>query len=304
MDSTPRRAFTLVELLAVIAIIGILVALLLPAIQAAREAARRTSCKNNLKQIGLAVANFESTRGYLPAGADWEAGKIARGSALIFILPYLEDNAIYDAFDFKKDDVDDAVFPGTDQRVGSTQISIYECPSDSHEIVSWPLHNYSASRGPTDLANNPDCACDFPWRDFAMAPDGDHRNFAGPFTRLGTKIKLRQITDGMSQTIFFGEIRPTCSSHGLNGWAKSNNGNGYCSTLVPINFDTCDADAVDPCHRPCNWNTEVGFRSAHVGGAHFLLGDGAVRFIEENIDYMTYQYLGAKDDGHPIQNAI
>ena len=137
-----------------------------------------------------------------------------------------------------------------------------------------------------------------------MAPDGDRRTFAGPFTRLGTKTKVKQITDGMAHTIFFGEVRPVCSSHGLNGWAKSNNGNGYCSTLIPINFDTCNAEAADPCRRPCNWNTEVGFRSAHVGGAHFLLGDGAVVRISEDIDYMTYQYLGAKNDGEVIRESF
>jgi len=293
----------LVELLVVIAIIGILIALLLPAIQAARESARRTECANNLRQIGVAVSNFESTHGYLPAGAEWEEGKIARGSALIFILPYLDETVIYQAYDFKKENVDDEVYPGTNRRIGATSIPTYVCPSDTYESVEWPLHNYSASRGPTDVGDNPDCFCDFPWRKFAMAPDGDRKNFAGPFSRLGTKCTLRQITDGMSKTIFFGEIRPVCSWHGLNGWAKSNNGNGYCSTLTPINFDTCNADAVDPCHRPCNWNTEAGFRSFHVGGANFLMGDGAVRMLDENIDYMTYQYLGAKNDGHVNDNS-
>jgi prepilin-type N-terminal cleavage/methylation domain-containing protein len=304
MDGTSRRAFTLVELLVVIAIIGILVALLLPAIQAAREAARRTGCTNKLKQIGLAVTNFESARRQLPAGANWEAGKVARGSALIFILPYLEETVIYEAYDFTRLDIDNELFPGTNQRIGDTPIPAYICPSDSHESVSWPLHNYSASRGPTDLSDNPNCFCDFAWRSFAMAPDGDRQKFAGPFSRLGTTTKVRQITDGMSRTIFFGEIRPLCSSHGLNGWAKSNNGNGYCSTLVPINFDTCNAEAVDPCHRPCNWNNEAGFRSSHAGGTYFLMGDGAVRFMEDTIDYQTYQYLGAKNDGQPISEPL
>ena len=135
---------------------------------------------------------------------------------------------------------------------------------------------------------------------FATAPDGDRRHFAGPFSRLGTPCKISQVVDGLSQTIFFGEIRPVCSSHGLNGWAKSNNGNGYCSTLVPINFDTCDENATDLCHRPCNWNTEVGFRSAHPGATNFLLGDGSVQLLSDDIDYVTYQYLGGKDDEHPI----
>jgi len=297
------HGFTLVELLVVIAIIGVLIALLLPAVQAAREAARRTSCSNHLKQIGLAVTSFESTHRYLPAGADWEPEKIARGSVLIFLLPYLELSNIYDAYDFKQANIDDAVFSGTSERIGSTPIETYVCPSDSHDEVPWPLHNYSASRGPTGLANNPACPCDFSWQDFALAPDGDRYNFAGPFSRLGSECEVRQITDGMSHTIFFGETLPACSSHGLNGWAKTNNGNGYCSTLIPINYDTCNANDVDPCHRPCNWNTEVGFRSSHSGGAFFLMGDGAVRFLQDNIDFQTYQYLGAKSDGHSTDDS-
>lgn len=293
--------FTLVELLVVIAIIGVLIGLLLPAIQAAREAARQSACKNNLKQIGLAISNYESTRRTLPAGAEWEPGKLARGSALITILPYIEEKVLFDAYDFSKSDIDNEVLPGTNQRIGATLIATYLCPSDSATDADWPLHNYAASRGPTDVADNPACLCNFPWRASAMAPDADPRKFAGPFTRLGTRVKVSQITDGLSHTIFFGEIRPSCSSHGLNGWGKTNNGNGYCSTLVPINYDTCSPSAVDACRRPCNWNTEVGFRSNHSGGVHLLFGDGAVRLIGESIDYQTYQYLGAKNDGFPVQ---
>ena len=133
-----------------------------------------------------------------------------------------------------------------------------------------------------------------------MAPLDSPGNFAGPFTRIGTAAGLQQVSDGLSKTIFFGEVRPACSEHASNGWATSNNGNGYCTTLIPINFDTCNEDAADPCQRPCNWNTEVGFKSAHPGGAQFLLGDGSIRFLPEDIDHQAYQYLGAKNDGQPI----
>ncbi len=85
-----------------------------------------------------------------------------------------------------------------------------------------------------------------------------------------------------------------------NGWAASNNGSGYCTTLIPINYDSCSPDHPDPCHRPCNWNAEVGFKSSHEGIAHFLLGDGSVRAISENIDHQVYQYLGAKNDGKVV----
>ena len=90
------------------------------------------------------------------------------------------------------------------------------------------------------------------------------------------------------------------SAAARNGWATTNNGSGYCTTLIPLNFDTCDPAAVDPCRRSCNWNTEVGFRSAHPGGGQFLLGDGSVRFIAETIDYLSYQAVGGKSDGSPV----
>lgn len=303
IESRPA-AFTLVELLVAIAIIGMLVMLLMPAIQAAREAARRARCMNNLKQIGIAVASYETARGHLPQGADWKQSQRSGGSALIFILPYLDQHHIYNAYDFRQPDIDHAVFPGTDTAIGSTSISTYICPSDSRDEVSWPVHNYAASRGPTELANNPDCPCDHPWKDLALAPVADHQLFSGPFTRLGTRVRVKEIIDGLSNTIFFGEIRPDCSIHAQNGWAKTNNGNGYCSTLIPINFDTCNQLADDPCRRPCNWNTEAGFRSAHPGGAYFLMGDGSVRFISQDIDHPTYQYLGAKNDGQKVHANI
>ena len=113
--------------------------------------------------------------------------------------------------------------------------------------------------------------------------------------------RLADVAHGLSSTIFFGEVRPRCSEHARNGWATSNNGNGYCTTLIPINYDTCNDNATDPCRRPCNWNTEVGFKSAHVGGSQFLLGDGSVHFVSENIDHLTYQALGGKQDGKVAQ---
>lgn len=299
-----RRGFTLIEVLLVVAILGILVALLLPAIQAAREAARRSACINNLKQIGLAIQNYESADGAFPPGAKW--GRLAppdkrkrHGSALVHVLPYLERQNLYDAFDFSKKSIDGMAFPGTDRPIGATRIDLYECPSDDHgdynsEIA---LHNYSASNGPTEVFFNASCNCDHPWKGLAMAPIDSVEGYAGAFTRTGFQTQIREVTDGLSNTIFFGEVRVGCSVHAQAGWAKTNNGNGYCTTLIPINYDTCNPEAVDPCHRPCTWNTEVGFKSAHPGGANILFGDGSVHFLTDEIDHQAYQYLGAKADG-------
>jgi prepilin-type N-terminal cleavage/methylation domain-containing protein/prepilin-type processing-associated H-X9-DG protein len=302
--STARRsAFTLVELLVVIAIIGILVGLLLPAIQAAREVARRSTCANNLKQIGLALQNFESARKAFPPGAYWNSNPSVprKGSILIRLLPYLEENVVYKAFNLNLSPVENSVFPGSSVRVGSSVVPIFLCPSDDSgtHLTDHAFSNYAASRGPTSVATNPACLCVIPWDTMALAPD-DAPSFAGPFTRLGTPCTIAQVTDGLSKTIFFGEVRPRCSQHAQNGWAASNDGNGYCSTLIPINYDSCNDNSPDPCHRTFNWNTEVGFRSAHSGGVNFLFGDGAIHFVAETIDHQTYQYLGGKNDGQAI----
>ena len=133
-----------------------------------------------------------------------------------------------------------------------------------------------------------------------MAPIDNLTNYAGPFTRLGVRTKASQVTDGLSKTIFVGEVRVGCSEHVQAGWAWTKDGNGYYSTLIPINYDTCNHNAPDPCNRPCSWNTAVGFKSAHPGGAEFVFGDGSVHFLQQTIDMQAYQYLGAKADGQPV----
>ncbi|HOM18813.1 MAG TPA: DUF1559 domain-containing protein, partial [Thermoguttaceae bacterium] len=119
----------------------------------------------------------------------------------------------------------------------------------------------------------------------------------------GTAMRESDIVDGLSNTIFFGEVRPQCSVHNSQGWGSSNNGQGLTATVVPINYNSCSRDAVgsDNCDKYCNWNTELGFKSRHPGGAQFLFGDGSVHFLPETIDHWTYQYLGAKADGNPAQ---
>ncbi len=302
MSAQRRCAFTLVELLIVIAILGILMAVLLPAVQAAREAARKSQCQNNLKQIGLAVLNYEQTKKLLPPGGMWLENGRRGGSIYVYLLPMLEETAAYRAFDFRSPNVEGTTFAGTNQQVGATVIPTLICPSDDRQTHydDKAAHNYAASRGPTEVWWNERSLCDYPWAGQAKAPLDDPRVFAGPFTRVGTQERLRAITDGLSKTIFFGEVRPQCSEHARNGWLASNNGNGYCTTLIPINFDTCNDMSPDPCHRSNNWNTEVGFKSAHPGGAFFLFGDGSVHFLAEEIDYSTYQLLGAKNDGQVI----
>ena len=94
-----------------------------------------------------------------------------------------------------------------------------------------------------------------------------------------------------------------CSTGAQQGWACSVNANAYTATIIPINYDTCHTDAseYDGCQLDCNWNTSRGFKSLHPGGANFLFGDGSVHMLPETIDHQTYQYLGAKADGQPVE---
>jgi hypothetical protein len=284
-------------------------------VQAAREASRRSQCTNHLKQIGVAVHNYANVHKILPPGAFWSCPDGTRkGSILVHLLPYLEQQSVYDAFNFGVPNIDGQTYPGTAIEIGSTVISTYVCPSDNHPgvfdtpphssfdgVTRVALHNYAASRGPNQLADNSACSCTHPYNAVGWGPYESFDNFAGPFTRRCTCVPLAAITDGLSGTIFFGEVRPMCSWHNDNGWATSNNGNGYTSTVIPINYDTCTRDNSTPdnCHRFCNWNTEAGFRSAHPGGASFLFGDGTVHFLPETIDHKTYQMLGGKNEGEP-----
>ena len=346
-----RRAFTLVELLVVIAIIGILVALLLPAIQAAREAARRASCVNNMKQLGIAIQNYENTHKRLPAGAFWgdtrkqggsdpeckKCGPIDpnpfcckedRGSILMLLLPYIEQQPLYDSID-KRIVVDEQKLPNG-QPIGSVPIPSYVCPSDEHpgeashvasewglltvaEMKTFKMSNYAASRGATKhIDGGSSCGLTQDWNDFLdnngypkIAVDYPEiganparwRWSGGPFTRMGVQFKMSQITDGPSHTIFMGEVRVKCSTHAAEGWLFTHSGNGIVNTLTPINFPSCTETLGIECYSWDAWGSSLGFKSAHPGGAHFVMGDASVHFLPDSIDPFVYAWLGGKADG-------
>ncbi|MEX1039243.1 MAG: DUF1559 domain-containing protein [Pirellulaceae bacterium] len=332
---TRKSGFTLVELLVVIAIIGVLVALLLPAVQQAREAARRMQCSNNLKQIGLALHNYHDTFNTFPPGGLWNldtpwmltdgGSNMEKGTIMVFLLPFIEQGAIYDSIDFSsttQNTRDQFVDPPANTiPVRSVVVNGYLCPSDTHDGGLIPgtdraFSNYGASHGPSSISGGGNSACPCAqgnaWNAFrpsvvyGAGGNYDEANAAGPFSRRGNKFTSRMVdaTDGLSNTIYFGEIRVDCSNHANHGWADSNGGQGLFNTLVPINTDSCNppdtAPGGDTCFSPCNYNNEFGFRSRHPGGAQFLFGDGSVTFLPETIDHAVYQLLGQRNDGQPV----
>ncbi|MEZ5943304.1 MAG: DUF1559 domain-containing protein [Planctomycetaceae bacterium] len=311
-----RKGFTLIELLVVIAIIAVLIALLLPAVQQAREAARRSQCKNNLKQIGLALHNYHDSFTVFPAGAYWSLptsngctqGNHQKGSILVHLLPYVDQAPLYNLYDFSQCNIDGQTYPGSTKTLAQTVIPVYICPSDTtgnFGAGGRGSQNYTACVGATNTSGangNPNCSCPNSTFQQWVLPNTGGSNTSGMFTRAWRSSSMRDNTDGMSNTIYFGEVRPGCSNHHNNGWSISNNGNGLTGTTIPINYDSCNTSTNTPpagmgCEYRCNWVTELGYKSMHVGGAQFLMGDGAVRFLSENIDMTTYSRLGAKADG-------
>jgi prepilin-type processing-associated H-X9-DG protein len=235
-------------------------------------------------------------------------------------LPYIEQQSLYDLYDFNKQSTEgfETVVPSTSRPVSTVFISTYACPSNgSARTYFGNLYHtsYLASAGPvTHPANTNPNGLGMPcnagaWNVYAKDPQGVTRSendpvvgkpVTGVFTRHKVSIPVTSITDGLSNTIYFGETLARCSNAVRSGWSNSSNSSGYCSTIYPINYDSCDENATDPCRSIYNWNTASGFKSDHPSGAHFLFGDGRVVFVSQSIDHQTYQYLGARADGQAI----
>ena len=318
-----QRAFTLIELLVVIAIIAILIALLLPAVQQAREAARRTQCRNNLKQLGIAMHNYHDTHLIFPNNSmediNWTAQ--SKGSALVRILPFIDQAPLYNSLNFNLFMVEQQALPNG-RYIRQVVIPGYQCPSDD-----WPERaggnpanwnetnaktNYAPSMGAQQMdSNGGGCPTYVYGGGYFNNGSVGHGNtlslqqVSGLFSRMTACSRIRDITDGTSNTILMGEIRPYCSDHARDGgWAHVNS--IWIATAAPINFQTCPNQGQGNGGSPLNcnsvniWTTSQGFKSRHTGGAHFVLSDGSVKFLSENIDYATYQRLGDRHDGQTV----
>jgi prepilin-type N-terminal cleavage/methylation domain-containing protein/prepilin-type processing-associated H-X9-DG protein len=320
-----RRAFTLIELLVVIAIIAILIALLLPAVQQAREAARRTTCKNHLKQLGLAMHNYHDTFKIFAANQlQWGANPGSdRGSVMVHLLPFVDQAPLYNGISFTSTTVGvrDQVVGAL--RVAEHHVPAYQCPSNDQQkganATFW-MTSYAPSIGTAHQESPNGCNLativgtgdtDMDGEDWfgnGGTPHGIPRTdtpfppaCSGVVARSPWSARIADLTDGTSQIIMFGEIRGMCSDHQwASDWAHANG--LWFATTAPINFPTCPNEPGygTVCNLTNDWNTSMGFKSRHEGGAHFTLADGSVRFISENLDHVTYQKLGDRHDNRSV----
>jgi prepilin-type N-terminal cleavage/methylation domain-containing protein len=294
------RGFTLIELLVVIAIIAILIALLLPAVQQAREAARRTQCKNNLKQIGLALHNYHDTYRIFPPGwiavDDTGAPSAHEGTSGVgwaaMILPYMEQQTVYSLFNPTR--------PLTDPVNAAflrTQIPAYKCPSDPQPeffaileegsgaiITDLPIANYPASFGTEELDG-----CENSPGDLPVMADGTCRS-DGMFYH-NSNVRIAFVTDGTSNTFMVGERRTRKDLDWYTTWPG----------MIAEGEEAFQRVCASADHVPNAPNMHFDdFSSAHTGGAQFCLGDGSVRFVSENIDHLLYQSVATINKGEVV----
>ncbi len=315
-----RRGFTLIELLVVIAIIAILIALLLPAVQQAREAARRSQCKNNLKQMGLAIHNYHDAHGQFPpaliSSGRWNNAAnndVQNTTGFVLLLPYLDQAGLYNLYNFDLPSSTSSpygrplaggVTDSTANRpVYSQLLQVYTCPTDDYgaRTATYGANGTSfyernqCRRSNYLFATGAYTDYDQPWGNMAGSA------YRGVFGNDGA-AKVKDIKDGTSNTIAIGESKQQhipfsgiyyfgpywgCGTHTC------------CHGRVPndarfnINYD---------------WNNNGsqlqyawGFGSWHEGGAHFLFADGSVRFLSENIDFNNlFRYLNRIRDGQSL----
>ena len=277
-----KRAFTLVELLVVIAIIGILVALLLPAVQAAREAARRTQCLNNLTQLGLACQSYNFHFESLPPGVINDKGPIRNEPEgqdvgwIVSILPYMEENTLFRRFDQAA-----GAFAPVNAPVRAARIAVLECPSDGVPYVNQA--GTVARSAYAGCHNGTEAAID---------ADNDGLLF------LNSKIRFRDIDDGSSKTILIAEA--LTDPEGL-GWVAGTRATLRNTSVIeqPTRFGGYpDGPAGNEPERDQHGPLFVGgFGSHHPGGMNAAFADGSTRFISKNIEPKVLHQLGNRADG-------
>ena len=291
--ATKRRGFTLIELLVVIAIIAILIALLLPAVQQAREAARRTQCRNHLKQVGLALHNYHDTHRVFPPGWMGVENGVASVEGIsglgwaAMILPEIDQAPLYNTLNLN---IAVADYP-TNAPALTTTLSVYRCPSDPSPefwnieeegspgtvLKRLPSANYVGSFGTRELEE-----CE----DTALVPPGTNCTSDGVLAH-NSSIGLRDITDGSSNTFLVGERK-----------TDEQKDPKWHSTWVGVVAEGEEAFARILGVADHNPNSPLNhlddYSSHHEGGVHFLFGDGRVRFVSENINGDVFKGLATR----------
>jgi prepilin-type N-terminal cleavage/methylation domain-containing protein len=329
MNSRSRRGFTLIELLVVIAIIAILIALLLPAVQQAREAARRTQCRNNLKQIGLAIHNYhDNFNVFPPANVEPDPGSGNRGASwLTRVLPYVDQAPAYNQI----------TFSGTDWTMQSNRtnrnwsisntlrVPGFNCPSSTLPAtrtqatnsstqalgapasITYQLVNYVGIGGSYNIGGSTNC-CPTPstWTGYARS---NYNGVIVASNTVGRPVAIRDITDGTTNTFMVGEqgaFRSNASGQKVNDWracawdggAWSGGAGGDTDWWLNlsivrygINFDSLSGFGDQAAY-----HRHTVINSMHTGGAQLLLADGSVRFVTENLDYLLLQAMADRAD--------
>ena len=293
---SPSRGFTLVELLVVIAIIGLLVALLLPAIQASREAARRSSCSNNLKQIGLALGSYESAlKVYPPSRTSeflslWSPLRLQNNhSWASIIMPYLEQGNLHESIDYSE-----PALAIANRQAAATIVKVYRCPSYTGEPYSqfeeftdagalYAIGNYAAL-GATTVGHL--------WG-VDLKPDG----VMFPLS----EIKPADVTDGLSQTVLIAESR----EQDMRAWID-----GRTAAVTALRFDDSDFSTYAGEEISLNYapyyqydiTMRYGPSSEHPGGAFHLYGDGSVHYLVDGIAVPTYLAICTRESGETVDD--
>jgi prepilin-type N-terminal cleavage/methylation domain-containing protein/prepilin-type processing-associated H-X9-DG protein len=328
-----RRAFTLIELLVVIAIIAVVIALLLPAAQAAREAARRMQCTNNMKQLGLAIHNYHSIHNSIVPGRIWKTlpdGKfptIFSGTPntpwCVLMLPQLEQQALYDAFNFSlgtegPSPINKAAGFFANSTVMGTRIGLFQCPTDSVRTFQMPTSfaggalsgpiltkgNYAVSWGNTN------------WRQAAIGTT----NYLQSAFGHNSQLTFGSVTDGLSTTVFMAEVLQG-DTHDVRGllWSTVPGGCSFMTRFTPnatqdylgaaVGGDQLNLCTNDPDHKlPCVGgagdkavlNGFAGARSWHAGGINTLWGDGSVHFVKNSINAQIWIAINSIQAGEVV----